>query len=58
MLKYNTDYTTEEYLEQGFTLEEIPLVREHNILFDLDKDGLATEEQRERMFYLIDLLKL
>lgn len=55
---YNTIFTDEEYMKQGFTKEECPLIREHDILFNLNKDGKATEEQRERMFNLINILGL
>ena len=56
--RYNTIYTLEEYMAQGFTAEEAPLMREHDQRFNLDVDNNLTEEQRERMFYLIDLLML
>lgn len=58
MIKYNTIFTDEEYMAQGFTKEECPKIRRHDILFNKNVDGLATEEEREEMFALIEELKI
>ena len=55
---YNTIYTIEEYMEQGFTREEAEMVREHDIIFNKDVDEEATEEERARMFEIIRILDL
>ena len=55
---YNTIYTIEEYMEQGFTREEAEMVREHDIIFNKDVDEETTEEERARMFEIIRILDL
>lgn len=30
----NTIYTTEQYMTQGFTAQEVPMIREHDLLFN------------------------
>lgn len=54
----NIIYTIEEYIGQGFTTEEAPKAMRHDILFNKDYDGEATEEEREEMFMLAEELKL
>lgn len=54
----NTIYTLEEYVAQGFTVEEAPLAREHDILFNLSRDRELTEEEQERFFHIAELLVL
>jgi hypothetical protein len=54
----NTIYTIEEYMAQGFTAEEAPKAMRHDILFNKDKDGEATEAEREEMFAIIEELGL
>lgn len=58
MMKYNTIYTTEEYMKQGFTVEEVPMVREHDRLYNKTVDGLATQEEIDRMHGLVKVLGL
>lgn len=58
MTNYNTIYTIEEYMAQGFTAEEAPKVMRHDILFNKDQDGETTEAEREEMFALIEELGL
>jgi hypothetical protein len=57
-MKFNTINTDSEYMAQGFSKEEIPLIREHDRLFNLYILGCATEEESERMFYLVRELGL
>lgn len=58
MPNYNTIYTIEEYIAQGYTAEEAPKALRHDILFNKDRDGLATEAEREEMFAIIEELGL
>jgi hypothetical protein len=58
MTYLNTIYTIEEYIAQGFTAEEAPKAQRHDILFNKDQLGEATEEEREEMFAIIDELGL
>lgn len=58
MSYYNTIFTIEEYMAQGFTAEEAPKAMRHDILFNKDKDGEATEAEREEMFAIIEELGL
>lgn len=58
MTYLNTIYTIEEYIAQGFTVEEAPKAQRHDILFNKDQLGEATEEEREEMFAIIDELGL
>ena len=44
-MRYNTIYTDEEYMAQGFTAQEVPMVKRHDIIFNKDVDGEATEEE-------------
>jgi hypothetical protein len=58
MTHLNTIYTIEEYIAQGFTAEEAPKAQRHDILFNKNQLGEATEEEREEMFAIIDELGL
>lgn len=58
MRYYNIVHTIEEYMAQGFTAEEAPKMRRHDILFNKNQEGLATEEEREEMFSIIEELGL
>lgn len=56
---YNKIYTDEEYIAQGFTAEEVPMIRRHDILFNQYKrDGFLNEEEEAEMFRLIEILKI
>lgn len=56
---YNTIYTDEEYMAQGFTAEEVPMIRRHDILFNQYKrDGFLTEEEEAELMHLIKVLKI
>lgn len=54
----NTIYTIEEYMAQGFTQEEAPLVREHDTLYNRYVTEGLTEEEKDRMFDLVVMLGL
>lgn len=61
----NTIKTNEEYLAEGFTVAELPLIRRHDELFNeyqtLHKGGewdTLTEEQWEEYNNLVDTLGL
>ena len=58
MKTLNKIYTNKEYMAQGFTVEEIPLIKEHDELYNkYVLEGLTTIE-KDRMFHLIDVLGL
>lgn len=58
MTRLNTIFSDEEYKAQGFTTEEVPKVREHDILFNKYVMEEITEEEKERMFALVKELGL
>ena len=58
MTRLNTIFSDEEYMAQGFTTEEVPKVREHDILFNKYVMEEITEEEKERMFALVKELGL
>lgn len=57
-MTYNIIKTFEEYMKEGFTVEEAPLIQEHDILFNKYQDGECTEAEVERMFDLVEILSL
>lgn len=56
MTTLNKIYTTEEYKAQGFTEEEIPLVIEHDLLHNKYVEFSLTDEEKDRMFKLAEIL--
>lgn len=55
----NTIYTNEEYMAQGFTAEEVPMIRRHDILMNQYKRlGFLTEEEDAELMHLIKVLKI
>lgn len=58
MSYYNTIFTIEEYMAQGFTAEEAPKAMRHDILFNKSRDGEATEAELEEMYAIIKELGL
>ena len=64
-MKLNTIYTDAEYIAQGFTTKEVPLIRKHDKLFneytlkfdDCWGDNL-TDEQWEEYTELVKVLDL
>ena len=55
-MTYNKIYTDAEYMAQGFTKEEVPMIRRHDELFNMWKDGNITEEEKTEMYDLIKKL--
>lgn len=56
---YNTIYTDEEYMAQGFTAEEVPMIRRHDILMNQYKRlGFLTEEEDAELMHLIKVLEI
>lgn len=55
---HNIIKTFEEYMKEGFSAEEAPLIQEHDILFNKYQDGECTEAEAERMFKLVEILGL
>ena len=56
---YNTIYTDKEYMAQGFTAEEVPMIRRHDILFNQYKrNGFLTAEEEAELMHLIKVLKI
>ena len=55
----NKIYSDEEYKKQGFTTEEIPLIKKHDELINkqIIKGSLSEEEEKE-LYSLIEILKL
>ena len=58
MTRLNTIFSDEEYKAQSCTTEEVPKVREHDILFNKYVMEEITEEEKERMFALVKELGL
>ena len=59
----NKIYTDKEYLEQGFTTEELPMIRKHDELFNeyqrqFGTNWQLTEQQWEEYNNLVIALKL
>ena len=56
---YNKIFTDEEYMAQGFTAEEVPMIRRHDILFNQYKrEGFLPEEEMYELYHLAEILKL
>lgn len=55
----NKIYSNEEYKKQGFTTEEVPLIKKHDELINkqIIKGSLLEEEEQE-LYSLIEILKL
>ena len=58
MIILNKICTDEEYMKQGFSRQEVPLIREHDELFNKWQLEGLTEEEDDRMCYLIEYLGL
>lgn len=58
MITLNKIYTNEEYMKQGFSVEEVPLIREHDLLFNKWQLEGLTEAEDERIDYLVKVLDL
>lgn len=54
----NTIYTDKEYMEQGFTVQEVPMIREHDILFNKYQMGEVGDEVLKRIEELANILGL
>lgn len=54
----NELHTTEVYLKYGFTTEEVALVREHDILFNINYIIGLSDTDMNRLYDLIDTLKI
>lgn len=52
----NTIFTDEEYMAQGFTAEEVPMVRRSDVLFNCRDEW--TEEEAEEYYELVTKLGL
>lgn len=55
---YNKIKTFTEYANDGFTEQEIPLIKRYDVLFNLYKIGHITEEEHEELLQLITALKI
>jgi hypothetical protein len=56
---FNVVHTDEEYIAQGFTKEECPMIRRHDILMNQYKRlGFLTEEEDAELMHLIKVLKI
>ena len=56
MGRYNKIYTAKEYMAQGFTADEVPLITRHDTLLNMDIDGLLTEDEKDEMFVIQKIL--
>ena len=54
----NTIFTSKEYMAQGFTLEEVPYITKHDVIFNKLVDGVASPEEIEEMFKIQEMLFL
>lgn len=54
----NNVCTAEKYLKYGFTVEEVALVREHDILFNMNYIIGLSDTDMDRLYDLVDILKL
>lgn len=52
MTQYNTVYTVEQYMEQGFTAEEAMKAQRHDVIFNKYIDGIATEEEMAELYII------
>lgn len=55
---YNKIKTLAEYMDEGFTEQEAPLVRRQDVLFNLYKFGQITEDEHEELLQLITALRV
>lgn len=54
----NTIYTDKEYMAQGFTAQEVPMIREHDILVNQYLLGEIEEDALYRIEELANILGL
>jgi len=54
----NTIKTNEEYLAEGFTVAELPLIRRHDELFNKYALGTITDTENEELDALVEELGL
>lgn len=50
--------TTEEYMKQGFTEEEVPMIKRSDELFNKKQLEGWTEEEEEEYYKLVEILKI
>lgn len=55
---YNKIKSFTEYVSEGFTEQEAPLVRRHDVLYNLWLVRAITEDEKEEMSQLSEVLKL
>ena len=54
----NKIHTTEEYMAQGFTKEEVPMIKRSDELFNKRQLEGWTEEEEEEYYKLVEILKI
>lgn len=54
----NKIYTKEEYLAQGFTEEEVPMIKRSDELFNKRQLEGWTEEEEKEYYKLVEILKI
>lgn len=55
----NKIYSDEEYKKQGFTTEEVPLIKKHDELINKQIiKGSLSEEEKQELYSLIEILKI
>lgn len=55
-VRLNEICTDEQYIAQGFTVEEVPMIRRHDELFNKSVTDSLTSEEEEEMYNLIETL--
>ena len=55
---YNTIFTKEEYMAQGFKAWETAYIKRHDILFNKYKDENISKAEKIEMLFIQKLLKI
>lgn len=55
---YNTIFTKEEYMAQGFKAWETAYIKRHDILFNKYKDGNISKAEKLEILFIQKLLKI
>ena len=54
----NKIYTASEYMSQGFSAEEVPLITRHDVICNKYIDGIASTEELNEMYEIQSMLGL
>lgn len=50
--------TTDGYIKEGFTMEEVALIREHDVLYNTSCTIGLSDKEKMRLYDLVDILKI